>query len=106
MGLGRKGSAREKIGSNMIICHCNHITDHEIREIAQKLADENPDKPLRSNQIYRGRGCKAKCGCCRPMIEALLLDLGHEVTIAHREDLDRLRQRRFTAAPNDCPGFS
>lgn len=90
----------------MIICHCNRITDHEILEIARTLHEQKPDAPIRSNQIYRGRGCKAKCGCCRPMIEALLLDNGYEVTIAKKDDLERLRQRRFHGAPNDCPGFS
>ena len=90
----------------MIICHCNKITDQEILDIAKQLTEENPDKPIRSNLIYRGRGCKAKCGCCRPLIEALLLDSGYEVAVAKPDEIERLRERRFYAAPNDCPGFS
>ena len=90
----------------MIICHCNLITDSEILDIARDLSQSNGTEPIRSNQIYRGLGCKAQCGCCRPMIEALLLDNGYTVSVASTDDIDRLRQRRFYAAPNDCPGFS
>ncbi|WP_321337939.1 hypothetical protein [uncultured Cohaesibacter sp.] len=90
----------------MFICHCNKITDHEILEIADRLAEENPDVPIHSNQIYQGRGCKAKCGCCRPMIEAILLQNGHDVAIARTDEIARSRQPSFHGAPNDCPGFS
>ena len=85
----------------MIICHCNLITDQEILEIAQRLANEDKMRPIRSNLIYRGRGCKAQCGCCRPMIEALLLDNGYQVTIAQPDEIDRLRERRFHDDPLD-----
>lgn len=98
--------ARKFEDISLIICHCNHITDKEILEIAARLHEENPQTPIRSNLIYRGRGCKAKCGCCRPMIEALLLDNGYEVSVTQADEIDRLRQRRFYAAPNSCPGFS
>ena len=90
----------------MIICHCNRITDREILEIAEQLVAEKPQTPIRSNLIYRGAGCKAKCGCCRPMIEALLLDNGYDVSVAKPEEIERLHVRRFLGAPNDCPGFS
>ena len=90
----------------MIICQCNRISDQEILDIAQDLTETRPGKAIRSNLIYRGRGCKAKCGCCRPMIEALLLDKGYDVAVSKPEDIESLRERRFHAAPNDCPGFS
>lgn len=80
----------------MIICHCNRITDKDILSVAEKcMADKDRKGPLRSNQIYRGCGARAKCGCCRPMIEALLLDNGYEVTIAKPDEIDRLRVRRL-----------
>ncbi len=90
----------------MIICHCNKITDKEILEIAETLAEESPDKPIRSNQIYRGRGCRAKCGCCRPLIEATLLKNGYDVAVAERDEMERVRERKFHGSPNSCPGFS
>ena len=89
----------------MIICHCNHISDKEILEIANDLTRDNPDRILRSNLIYRGRGCKAKCGCCRPMIEALLLDNGYQVSVASDQEIDNLRERRFCELPIHCPQF-
>lgn len=83
----------------MIICHCNKITDQEILEIAEELKNAEPDTPIRSNKIYRYRGCRAKCGCCRPMMEALLLENGYDVTVARREEIERLQVRRFQGCP-------
>ncbi len=93
-------------GFLMIICHCNKITDKEILEIGDGIAQENPDAPIHSNQIYQQRGCKAKCGCCRPMIEALLLRDGHDVAVARTHEIAKAKHPHFHGAPNDCPGFS
>ncbi|TLP46021.1 hypothetical protein FDK21_10380 [Cohaesibacter sp. CAU 1516] len=75
----------------MIICHCNRITDGQIIEVADRLRNENPDRPIRSNLIYRGCGCRPQCGCCRPSIDALLLSKGYDVTIAQRDEIARIR---------------
>ena len=90
----------------MLICHCNRMSDKQILEIAQRLREEKPDQPLRSNLIYRGHGCRAKCGCCRPMIEALLLAKGYDVSVAKRDEIDRLRERRFYTSENERPNVS
>ena len=79
----------------MIICHCNTISRDEILKIAKSLVEKDPDTPIRSNLIYRGRNCRAKCGCCRPNIEAILLAEGYKVTITQQEEIDRLRERHM-----------
>lgn len=75
----------------MIICHCNRITDRQITEVAERLCEERPGRPIRSNLIYRGCGCRPNCGCCRPSIEALLLSKGYEVSVAKRDEIARIR---------------
>nr|WP_321445869.1 hypothetical protein [uncultured Cohaesibacter sp.] len=75
----------------MILCHCNRITDRQIIEVADRLSAESPDQSIRSNLIYRGCGCRPKCGCCRPSIEAFLLSSGYDVSVAQRDEIARIR---------------
>ena len=84
----------------MIICHCNRISDGQILEVAERLKQEHPDRPIRSNLIYRGCGCRPQCGCCRPSIEALLLNRGYEVTVTKSEEIARIRVPRYLDKPN------
>ena len=79
----------------MIICHCNRITDRQIFDAAERLKGENPGRPIRSNMIYRGCGARPQCGCCRPSIEALLLQNGYDVTIAEPDEIERIRVPRY-----------
>ena len=90
----------------MFICHCNKITEEEILAIGDKLEQENPGAPIHSNQVYKAHGDRPKCGCCRTMIEAILLKSGHDVAIARTHEIAHAKERRFHGAPNDCPGFS
>jgi bacterioferritin-associated ferredoxin len=52
----------------MIVCSCNVITDHDIRN-AVAAADELPRNP---KQIYGCLGCSAECGRCARTIKTII----------------------------------
>ncbi|CAH1654269.1 (2Fe-2S)-binding protein [Chelatococcus asaccharovorans] len=55
----------------MIVCHCNVVTDAEIRST---LADEDPTKPRSPAQAYRCLGCSPDCGRCLVTVRRILSD--------------------------------
>jgi bacterioferritin-associated ferredoxin len=52
----------------MIVCSCNVISDHDIRE-AVEAADELPRNP---KQVYGCLGCSPVCGRCARTIKTIL----------------------------------
>ncbi|WP_315738584.1 MULTISPECIES: bacterioferritin-associated ferredoxin [unclassified Bradyrhizobium] len=52
----------------MIVCSCNVISDHDIRN-AVKSADELPRNP---KQVYGCLGCSAECGRCARTIKTII----------------------------------
>jgi bacterioferritin-associated ferredoxin len=43
----------------MVVCSCNVLTDHSVREA---LSSQTP--PQTPSQVHRHLGCKAQCGRC------------------------------------------
>jgi bacterioferritin-associated ferredoxin len=68
----------------MIICHCQNITDHDIRAAADWMRAADPDTLITPGKIYRALGRRADCGGCLP----LFLD-----TLATCESLPVVAQR-------------
>jgi bacterioferritin-associated ferredoxin len=52
----------------MIVCSCNVISDHDIRQ-AVKSADDLPRNP---KQVYGCLGCSAECGRCARTIKTII----------------------------------
>ena len=52
----------------MIVCSCNVISDHDIRQ-AVKSADDLPRSP---KQVYGCLGCSAECGRCARTIKTII----------------------------------
>jgi len=51
----------------MILCSCNVLSDHQVREV---LTSPNP--PRTPCQVHRHLGCTAQCGrCARSMRELM-----------------------------------
>ncbi|MBI6629926.1 (2Fe-2S)-binding protein [Pontibaca sp. S1109L] len=48
----------------MIVCHCNAITDHEIRSAVDWMRAANPDTIVTPGKVYRALGKQAECGGC------------------------------------------
>jgi bacterioferritin-associated ferredoxin len=52
----------------MIVCSCNVISDHDIRQ-AVEAADEAPRNP---KQVYGCLGCSPECGRCARTIKTII----------------------------------
>jgi bacterioferritin-associated ferredoxin len=52
----------------MIVCSCNVISDHEVRQ-AVSVAD---DLPRSAKQVYGCLGCSAECGRCARTIKTII----------------------------------
>lgn len=48
----------------MIVCSCNVISHQEIERVVEELFQDDPDVVLTPGKVYRGIGCKPKCGTC------------------------------------------
>jgi bacterioferritin-associated ferredoxin len=58
------------LGPSVIVCSCNILSDHDIREIAV-----DPDYvPPRVAEVYRRLGCSAECGRCARTISSIIQD--------------------------------
>jgi bacterioferritin-associated ferredoxin len=53
-------------GSEMIVCSCNVLTDHEVRGAA------NASAPRTTGQVFGCLGCSAQCGRCARTIRAIM----------------------------------
>lgn len=51
----------------MVVCHCNVVTDREIRALADRGA-------LTADDVAERCAAGARCGGCVPVIEALLTE--------------------------------
>jgi len=51
----------------MIICHCNAITDRDIRAAVDWMRAADPDTLITPGKVYRALGRKADCGGCLPL---------------------------------------
>jgi bacterioferritin-associated ferredoxin len=52
----------------MIVCHCNVLTDHDVRSVV--TAAENA--PRTTGQVYGCLGCSAQCGRCARTIRKIM----------------------------------
>ncbi len=50
----------------MIICHCQSITDQEIRAAVDWMRAADADTVITPGRIYRALGKRADCGGCMP----------------------------------------
>ena len=53
----------------MIVCSCNVISDHDVREAVNSAADE---LPRNAKQLYGCLGCSAECGRCARTIRSII----------------------------------
>jgi bacterioferritin-associated ferredoxin len=54
----------------MIICSCNVISDHEVRDAAS-----SPEATGSISQVYRDLGRKPRCGHCKRTIKAIVREV-------------------------------
>ena len=80
----------------MIICHCNAITDRDIRAAVDWMRAADGETLITPGKVYRALGKSADCGGCLP----LFLD-----TMKNCETLiipDRTRGTRRAGKKDNC----
>ncbi len=51
----------------MIVCHCQSISDHDIRAAVDWMRASDPDTVITPGKIYHALGKRADCGGCMPL---------------------------------------
>ena len=51
----------------MIVCHCNAITDHDIRAAVNWMRAADADTVITPGKVYHALGKRAECGGCMPL---------------------------------------
>ena len=78
----------------MIICHCQSITDHEIRAAVDWMRASDRDTVITPGKIYRALGKSADCGgCIKLFVEKMRADDNLAVPV----ELRGLRRREKRA---------
>jgi bacterioferritin-associated ferredoxin len=52
----------------MIVCHCQSISDHDIRAAVDWMRASDPDTVITPGKIYHALGKRADCGGCMPLL--------------------------------------
>ncbi len=72
----------------MIICQCNRLTDHAVRD-----ALDGQCPPLRVSDVYSCLGCKPTCGACARTIKSLISESYQRCLICPEPCADAHRYR-------------
>ncbi|MCU0901088.1 MAG: (2Fe-2S)-binding protein [Cypionkella sp.] len=51
----------------MIVCHCQSISDHDIRAAVNWMRAADPETIITPGKIYHALGKRADCGGCMPL---------------------------------------
>lgn len=51
----------------MMVCHCQSITDHDIRAAVDWMRKSDPKTIITPGKIYHALGKRADCGGCMPL---------------------------------------
>lgn len=59
----------------MIVCHCQSITDHDIRAAVTWMRAADPKTIVTPGKIYHALGKRADCGGCIPLFVQTMRDV-------------------------------
>ena len=66
----------------MIVCHCNQITDHDIRRAVDWMRAADETVLITPGKVFRTLGTKADCGGCVPLlVETMAASDGYGVPL-------------------------
>lgn len=60
----------------MIVCSCNVLTRARIAETAERLALEDPTRPITPGRLFRSLGARPQCGTCFTVIRNIVAAKG------------------------------
>ena len=58
----------------MIVCHCNVLTDRDVRAVVRELLDEDPHRVIVPGLTMRVAGCRGRCCNCFPHLSRLIAE--------------------------------
>jgi bacterioferritin-associated ferredoxin len=67
----------------MLVCHCNVITDRDIKRIIRAFLADDPWQIIVPAKVYRELAKRCKCSGCVPNV----IDLITEVTAEYHQEL-------------------
>jgi bacterioferritin-associated ferredoxin len=66
-GTARCSIEKMPLGTIMIVCSCNVLSDHDVRQAVKAKA-----RPRSTGQVYGCLGCSAQCGRCARTIRQIM----------------------------------
>lgn len=61
----------------MLVCHCQAISDHDIRAAVDWMRAADPSTVITAGKVYRALGKRADCGGCMPLFLDTLRHCGN-----------------------------
>ncbi|MBP2551272.1 bacterioferritin-associated ferredoxin [Neorhizobium galegae] len=58
---------------SMLVCSCNYITDHEIRDVINGLLDEDCWQLIVPSKVYHAMSKRGRCCGCFPNVVDLII---------------------------------
>ncbi len=77
----------------MIVCHCQSITDRDIRAAIDWMRDADPGTIITPGKVYHALGKRADCGGCMPLFLATMQATG-SFRVPNRGEVPLLRPAR------------
>ncbi len=80
----------------MIVCHCNAISDADIRRAIEWMRAADPETVITPGKVYHALGKRADCGGCLPLFVDTMLDCAGIAVppVLTRAGADRRRRAR------------
>ena len=76
----------------MIVCHCQSISDHDIRAAVDWMRAADPETIITAGKVYHALGKRADCGCCMPLFLSTMKG-NPNFRVSNGEEVPRLRMR-------------
>lgn len=81
----------------MIVCHCQSISDHDIRAAVDWMRAADPETIITPGKIYHALGKRADCGGCMPLFLSTMKG-NPNFRVSDGMEVPRLRVRRRVQA--------
>ena len=80
----RKGDSECHVWNDaVLVCSCNYITDHEIREVNNELLDEDCWQLIVPAKVYHAMGKRGRCCGCFPNVVDIIIQTTEEYHARH-----------------------
>ena len=74
----------------MLVCSCNYITDHEIREVINELLDQDCWQLIVPAKVYHAMEKRGRCCGCFPNVVDIIIQTTEEYHARHDSTDDEI----------------